>query len=60
MVVDSNENPKYRLELFNCYGATRDACAFGTRDGDNMAALGFSSSIRTKFTFHSLFATPQW
>ena len=60
MVVDSNENPKYRLELFNCYGVTRDACAFGTRDGDNMAALAFSSSIRTKFTFHSLFATPQW
>lgn len=59
-VVDANENPKYRLELFNCYAATKDNCAFGVKDGDLMRELGFNKSMRAKFTVHSLFAVPQW
>lgn len=59
-VVDANENPKYRLELFNCYGSTKDNCAFGVKDGDLMRELGFNKSMRAKFTVHSLFAVPQW
>lgn len=59
-VVDANENPKYRLELFNCYAATKDNCAFGVKDGDLMRELGFNKSMRAKFTIHSLFAVPQW
>lgn len=60
-VIDSNENPKYRLELWNCFGATKSAgCAFGTPEGDVMKSLAFNESIRTKFTVHSLFAQPQW
>ena len=59
-VVDANENPKYRLELFNCYGATKDNCAFGVKEGDLMRELGFKKSMRAKFTVHSLFPVPQW
>ena len=59
-VIDSNENPKYRLELFNCYGATKDNCAFGVKDGDLMRELGFKKSMRAKFTVHSLFPVPEW
>lgn len=59
-VIDANENPKYRLELFNCYGATKDNCAFGVKDGDLMRELGFKKSMRAKFTVHSLFPVPQW
>lgn len=60
-VLDANESPKYRLELWNCYGATKTGgCAFGTPDGDVIKELGFSSSMEVKFTFHSLFAVPQW
>ena len=59
-VIDANENPKYRLELFNCYAATKDNCAFGAKDGDLMRELGFNKSMRAKFTVHSLFAVPQW
>ena len=59
-VIDANENPKYRLELFNCYAATKDNCAFGVKDGDLMRELGFNKSMRAKFTVHSLFAEPQW
>lgn len=59
-VVDANENPKYRLELFNCYGSTKDNCAFGVKDGDLMRELGFNKSMRAKFTVHSLFAVPEW
>jgi hypothetical protein len=54
-VLNSQESPKYRLELFNCYGATKDACAFGVREGDVIKELGFSSSIRTTFTVNSLY-----
>ena len=59
-VIDANENPKYRLELFNCYGATKDNCAFGVKEGDLMRELGFKKSMRAKFTVHSLFPVPQW
>lgn len=59
-VIDANENPKYRLELFNCYAATKDNCAFGVKDGDLMRELGFNKSMRAKFTVHSLFPVPQW
>lgn len=59
-VVDANENPKYRLELFNCYAATKDNCAFGVKDGDLMRELGFNKSMRAKFTVHSLFPVPEW
>ena len=59
-VIDANENPKYRLELFNCYGATKDNCAFGVKEGDLMRELGFNKSMRAKFTVHSLFPVPQW
>ncbi|SHJ09434.1 hypothetical protein [Bacteroides stercorirosoris] len=60
-VLDANESPKYRLELWNCYGATKTGgCAFGTPDGDVIKELGFSSSMEVKFTFHNLFAVPQW
>ena len=60
-VIDSNENPKYRLELYNRYGKTYEVgCAFGTPEGEVMKGLAFNESIRTKFTVHSLFAQPQW
>ena len=46
---------------WNCYGATKNAgCAFGTPDGDVIKELGFSTSMEVKFTFHKLFAVPQW
>ena len=60
-VIDANENPKYRLELWNCYGNTKKVgCAFGTPEGDVMKGLAFKNSIETKFTVHSLFPVPQW
>jgi hypothetical protein len=60
-VLDANESPKYRLELWNCYGATKNAgCAFGTPDGDVIKGLGFNSSMEVKFTFRSLFSVPKW
>lgn len=60
-VLDANEAPKYRLELWNCYGATGKAgCAFGTREGDVIKELGFRNSMELKFTFHNLFTVPEW
>ena len=60
-VIDANENPKYRLELWNCYGDTKKTgCAFGTPEGDVMKGLAFKNSIETEFTVHSLFPVPQW
>jgi len=60
-VLDTNEGTKYRLELWNCYGATGAAgCAFGNRDGDVIHELGFSSSMKLDFTINSLFATPEF
>ncbi len=60
-VVDTSEGAKYRLELWNCYGATGAAgCAFGVRDGDVIHELGFSSSMELNFTINSLFAVPEF
>ena len=60
-VIDSNEGAAYRLELWNCYGATGSVgCAFGTRDGDVIHELSFSNSMELKFTIQSLFAVPQF
>lgn len=60
-VLDSNEDSKYRLELWNCWGKTKEnGCAFGTPNGDIMPGLAFSKSIETKFTIRSLYAVPQW
>ena len=60
-VIDANESAKYRLELWNCYGTTKNnGCAFGTPEGDVMKGLAFKNSMETKFTVHSLFAVPQW
>ena len=60
-VVDTSEGAKYRLELWNCYGATGSTeCAFGTRDGDVIHELGFSRSMQLDFTINSLFAVPQF
>ncbi len=55
-VINSSEGANYRYELWNCYGATGSAgCAFGTRDGDVIKELGFSSSLKISFTVNSLF-----
>ena len=59
-VLDSNESPKYRLELWNCYGATKGNCAFGEADGDVIKELGFTDKMELTATFHSLFATPSF
>ena len=63
-VVDTNEGAAYRLELWNCYGATggnnADNCGFGKRDGDVIHELGFNSSFEVDFTVKSLFAIPQF
>lgn len=64
-VVDNNESPKYRLELWNMYGATvNSGCAFGTpADMDGLKViteLGFTDKMETSFTINSLFATPQF
>ena len=60
-VIDSNEGSAYRLELWNCYGATGSVgCAFGTRDGDVIHELGFSNSMEVNFTINSLFAVPEF
>lgn len=50
----------HRYELFNCWGATANDCAFGTKDGDVMRALGFSSSVRLQWTLESLFTSPNF
>lgn len=57
-VVDSNESPKYRLELWNPWGRTKDDCAFGTPVSDVIAELGFSQKMELTATFHSLFSVP--
>lgn len=60
-VIDAVDGSSYRLELWNCYGATKDAgCAFGQPNGDAMPGLAFNKSMQAKFTIHSLFAEPQW
>lgn len=59
-VVDTNDKGNYRLELWNCYGATKGNCAFGTADGDVIKELGFNQSIQLDFTFRHLFKVPLW
>ena len=63
-VVDTSEGDAYRLELWNCYGATggdnADNCGFGKRDGDVIHELGFNSSFEVAFTIESLFAVPEF
>ncbi len=60
-VPDAVDGSSYRLELWNCYGTTGNVgCAFGTRDGDTIKELAFTTSMETKFTFHNLFAIPAW
>jgi len=60
-VLDANESPNYRLELWNMYGATSKAgCAFGTADNGVIKGLGFKSSMELNVTFHSLFAVPNF
>lgn len=55
-VIDANEKPKYRLELWNCYGATKNnGCAFGDPDGDAMPGLAFNEKIELTATFHGIF-----
>lgn len=45
----------HRLELWNCYGETKDNCAFGVKDGETMPSLGFGSSLDLKYKLVSLF-----
>lgn len=61
-VVDANEDDKYRLELWNMYGATSSAgCGFGTPDGNGVIhELSFSSSMEVNFTIKNLFNVPQF
>lgn len=60
-VVDTSEGSKYRLELWNMYGATSvTGSAFGPSDGGTVHELGFSTSMQVKFTFRNLYAVPQW
>ena len=63
-VVDTSDGDAYRLELWNCYGATggnsKDECGFGKRDGDVIHELGFSTSMELDFTINSLFAVPEF
>lgn len=58
-VLNTNDGTGYRLELWNTYGATGQygakECAFGPFDGDNVAALGFSTSMQVDFTLDSLY-----
>lgn len=61
-VVDNNEDPQYRLELWNKYGKTnKSGCAFGTADVDGcVAGLGFSNKMEVSFSINNLFAVPQF
>lgn len=61
-VVDTNEGSKYRLELWNMYGATSSAgCGFGTPNADGVISeLGFSSTLELNFTINRFFAVPEF
>ena len=60
-VVDTNEGGKYRLELWNMYGATsQSGCAFGTPQDGVIRELGFNSSIQIDFIIKSLFVVPEF
>lgn len=61
-IWDTNEDAKYRLELWNMYGtSSQNGCAFGTANENGVISqLGFSNSMRLKFTVQSLFRTVTW
>ena len=60
-IVNTCEGAAYRLELWNCYGATsQSGCGFGTPDGDVIHELSFNKSMELDFTIKSLFATPEF
>lgn len=60
-VLDSNESPKYRLELWNMYGATSNSgCAFGSPVDGVIKELAFKEKMELTATFHSLFAVPSF
>lgn len=60
-VIDAVDGSSYRLELWNTFGATKEAgCAFGSPNGDAMPGLAFNKSMQVKFTIHSLFTVPEW
>lgn len=60
-VVNTSEGDAYRLELWNCYGATsQSGCAFGEPDGQVIHELSFGDSMEVKFTVNSLFTPVQW
>ena len=48
----------YRLELYNCWGATSGNSAFGPKEGDANLGLGFKSSIEQSLEIKSLYAYP--
>lgn len=60
-VLNSQEDGNHRIELWNCWGSTKDNCAFGTPTGDGkdvITALGFNSSIEETFTYKTLYTSP--
>lgn len=60
-IVDSSDGGNYRLELWNMYGTTSsNGCAFGTPVDGVISELGFTQSMRAKFTFQRIFAPVQW
>lgn len=59
-IINSEDSGNYRYELWNCYGATKGNCAFGTANGDVMESLAFSQSMEISFTMNSLFTEPAW
>ena len=60
-MLDASDSYKYRLELWSCSVLTKNACCvFGSPDGDVIEELGYSTSREVKFSFHKLFAVPQW
>lgn len=54
-VLDTNEVDKnYKLELWNCFGNTKNNCAFGKAEDGVMKELGFKEKMELTATFHSL------
>jgi hypothetical protein len=45
----------YRIELYNCYGASADNCAWSDMQDHVVPSLGFSQSIEVKYTVLNLF-----
>lgn len=64
-VPNSSDGAKHRLELWNTYGVTGTGgyCAFGVPSDTApavVAELGFSTSMRVKFTVDGLFPAVEW